>query len=174
MLSRALVEISEIYLFIYCLVGCSSTIFGYNSVAYFVFHYYSFCLLFVIFLWFYISRQFCVFIIASNALFHLEICNKKKPFLALKRLFPFGTRHLTSVQIPPKLKNLTYIKEIGLTLTKKNNRNTLCINMFVVHFAISHIIFNVFWEPSIFIKTLECLSFYLVFVVIELHLLVFF
>ena len=51
------------------------------------------------FLWFYISRQFFVFIIASNALlFHLEIFNKKKPFLALKRKSPFGTRHLTSVQ----------------------------------------------------------------------------
>ena len=54
---------------------------------------------FVMFLLFYISRQFCVFIIASKALlFHLEICYKKKPFLALKRLFSFGTRHLTSVQ----------------------------------------------------------------------------
>ena len=54
---------------------------------------------FVMFLWFYISRQFCVFIIASNALlFHLEICYKKKPLPALKRLFPFGTRHPTSVQ----------------------------------------------------------------------------
>ena len=30
-LSRALVELSEIYLFIYCFVGCSSTIFGYNT-----------------------------------------------------------------------------------------------------------------------------------------------
>ena len=49
---------------------------------------------FVMFLWSYISRQFCVFIIASNTLlFHLEICYKKKPFPALKRLFPFGTRH---------------------------------------------------------------------------------
>ena len=54
---------------------------------------------FVMLLWFYISRQFCVFIIALNALlFHLEICYKRKPFLALKRLFPFGTRHLTPVQ----------------------------------------------------------------------------
>ena len=51
------------------------------------------------FLWFYISQQFCVFIIASNALlFRFEICYKKKPFLALKRLFPFGTWHLTPVQ----------------------------------------------------------------------------
>ena len=57
---------------------------------------------FVMFLWFYISWQFCVFIIASNTLlFHLEICYKKKPFLALKRLFPFGTRHLTPVQTIP-------------------------------------------------------------------------
>ena len=61
---------------------------------------------FVMFLWFYISRQFCVFIIASNALlFHLEICNKRKPFLALKRLFAFGTRHLTSVQTFEVFKN---------------------------------------------------------------------
>ena len=64
---------------------------------------------FVMFLWFYISRQFCVFIIASNALlFHLEICYKKKPFLALKRLFPFGIWHLTPAQTKQYTK--VYIK----------------------------------------------------------------
>ena len=43
--------------------------------------------------------QFYVFIKASNALiFHLEICYKRKPFIALKRLFPFGIRHLTPAQ----------------------------------------------------------------------------
>ena len=58
------------------------------------------------FLCFYISRQFCVFIIASNTLlFHAEICYKKKPFLALKRLFPFGTWHLTQVQTFEVFKN---------------------------------------------------------------------
>ena len=64
--SRALVKLSEIYLYIYCFVGFSSTIFGYYT---------------------------------SNALlFLLEICFKKKPFLALKGLFPFRTRHLTPAQ----------------------------------------------------------------------------
>ena len=67
------------------------------SVAYFVFRYYSFCVSFrhaimVLYLT-------AVFIIASNALlFHMEIFYKQKPFLALKRLFPFGTQHLTLVQ----------------------------------------------------------------------------
>ena len=61
---------------------------------------------FLCFSCFFISRQFCVFIIASNALlFHLEICYKKKPFLALKRLFPFGIRHLTPVQTDDVSKN---------------------------------------------------------------------
>ena len=81
-------------------MGCSSTIFGYNSkCCIFCFPLVFVCLSFRQVLLFYISRQFCVFIIASSPLlFHLEICYKKKPFLALKRLFFFGTRHLTPVQ----------------------------------------------------------------------------
>ena len=50
---------------------------------------------FVMFLWFSISRQL---LSQLQTRYYFTRKFKKKPFRALKRLFPFGTRHLTSVQ----------------------------------------------------------------------------